>query len=56
MTVQEVAEMLGVSGSYVCRMIKEGRLTAKRYGNLSWVISKASVEKFAAKKAAKKAK
>lgn len=51
MTVQEVAELLGVSGSYVCRLIKLEKLKAKRYGNLSWVISKASVDKYLTKKA-----
>ena len=50
MTTQEVAGLLGVSSSFVCRLAKLGVLKATRYGR-SWVISKASVDKYMAKKA-----
>lgn len=55
MTSKEAAAFIGCTEQWVRKLILEGKLSAKRHGN-AWVVSKASVEKFAAKKAAKKAK
>lgn len=50
MTIDEAAKFIGVSGSYVRKLIAEKRISAKKHG-WAWVVSKASVDKYMAKKA-----
>lgn len=55
MTIEEAAAAMGVSGSYIRKLISEGRISAKKHG-WAWLVSKSSVDRFIAKRAAKKAK
>lgn len=50
MTVKEVSELLGMTVQGVRYLIKTGKLSAKMHGR-DWVVSKASVDKYLAKKA-----
>lgn len=43
LTTQEAAERMGVSRSYVCRLIAEGRLEAERFGGRVLMVRAASV-------------
>lgn len=49
MTTQEAADYLNMSPFTVRRLIKDGRLTATRFGsaaNAPWMITRASIEAY----------
>lgn len=50
MTVKEAAQYAGCSEQWIRKLIAENKLSAKRHG-AAWVVSKASVDKYLAKKA-----
>ena len=50
MTVKDAAMLLGCTVQWVRMLIKDGSLSARRHGR-DWVVSKASVDKYLAKKA-----
>lgn len=50
MTIEEAAALIGVSGSYVRKLISDKKISAKKHGWV-WIVSRASVDKYMAKKA-----
>jgi excisionase family DNA binding protein len=45
-SVAEAAEALGISGSRIRALIREGRIKAQRVGIRSWVLRRKDIESF----------
>jgi len=45
-TVSEAANILGVTETYIRRLIHEGRMSATRIGRRVWLVPESEVEKF----------
>jgi len=46
LTVTEVADRLGVTHSYVCRLLRDGVMQGRKLGAKIWVIPESEAERF----------
>ena len=46
LTVAEVASRLGVTESYVCRLLRDGVMKGDKIGRKIWIVPEPEVEKF----------
>lgn len=45
-TAIEVAKLIGVTESYVCRLLREGKMAGTRIGDKVWLVPESEVYKF----------
>lgn len=46
-TVAEAAKIMKVSESYIRRLLRTERIEARKFGGVSWMVSRSSVEAYA---------
>ncbi len=46
LTVIEVADRLGVTHSYICRLLRDGVMQGRKLGAKMWVVPESEIERF----------